>query len=104
MDPLRKVLFSILTLIILVGGGTTGYTLIEEWSPFEALYMTVITLATVGYKEVYDLSYEGKAFTIVLIICGTGTIAYTIGSMFQFMVEGQLRRLLGRKKLQKKNG
>jgi len=101
MDPLRKVLFSLITLIVLIGGGTIGYVAIEHWPTFEALYMTVITLATVGYKEVYELSYEGKIFTIVLIITGTGTIAYTIGSMFQFMVEGQLRRLLGRKKLQK---
>lgn len=101
MDPLRKVLLSLLTLIILVGSGTAGYVVIEGWSAFESLYMTIITLATVGYKEVYDLSFQGKVFTIALIICGTGVLAYTIGSMLQFMVEGQLRRLLGRKKLQK---
>lgn len=102
MDPLRKVLLSLLTLSLLVGGGTAGYAIIEDWSVFESLYMTIITLATVGYKEVYDLSFNGKVFTIVLIVSGTGVLAYTIGSMLQFMVEGQLRRLLGRKKLQKK--
>ena len=102
MDPLRKVLFSLISLVILIGGGTLGYAVIEDWSGFESLYMTVITLATVGYKEVHELSYEGKVFTIILIIFGTGNIAYTIGSMIQFMVEGQLRKLLGRKKLQKK--
>jgi len=102
MDPLRKVLFSLLTLFALIGGGTAGYVIIEDWSAFESLYMTVITLATVGYKEVYELSFNGKVFTIILIVSGTGILAYTIGSMLQFMVEGQLRRLLGRKKLQKK--
>ena len=101
MNPLRKVLFSLVSLIFLIGGGTAGYAIIEEWSTFESLYMTVITLATVGYKEVHELSYEGKVFTILLIIIGTGNIAYTISSMIQFMVEGQLRKLLGRKKLQK---
>ncbi len=101
MDPLRKVLLSLLTLVILVASGTIGYALIEGWPVFESLYMTIITLATVGYKEVYDLSFHGKVFTIVLIVCGTGILAYTIGSMLQFMLEGQLRRLLGRKKLQK---
>jgi voltage-gated potassium channel len=101
MDPLRKVLLSLATLVILIGGGTVGYVAIEDWSIFESLYMTVITLATVGYKEVHDLSQEGKAFTIILIIFGAGNIAYAIGSMIQFMVEGQLRKLLGRKKLQK---
>ena len=102
MNPLRKVLFSLSTLVVLIGGGTAGYVLIEGWPVFESLYMTIITLATVGYKEVHELSHEGKVFTIILIVFGTGNIAYTIGSMIQFMVEGQLRRLLGRKKLQKK--
>lgn len=102
MDPLRKVLFSLSTLVMLIGGGTAGYALIEGWPAFESLYMTIITLSTVGYKEVHELSYEGKIFTIILIVFGTGNIAYAIGSMIQFMVEGQLRKLLGRKKLQKK--
>jgi len=101
MDPLRKVLLSLTTLVILIGGGTAGYTLIEDWPVFESLYMTVITLSTVGYKEVYELSNEGKVFTVLLIIFGAGNIAYAIGSMIQFMVEGQLRKILGRKKLQK---
>ncbi|WP_303721441.1 TrkA family potassium uptake protein [Malonomonas rubra] len=104
MDPLRKVLLSLLILVILIGGGTIGYVIIEDWSTFEALYMTVITLATVGYREVHDLSHEGQVFTIVLIIFGAGNIAYAIGSMIQFMVEGQLRKLMGRKKLQKQIG
>lgn len=102
MDSLRKVLFSLISLLLLIAGGTVGYAVIEGWSTFESLYMTVITMATVGYKEVHELSHEGKIFTIVLIIFGTGNLAYTIGSMIQFMVEGQLRKLLGRKKLQNK--
>ena len=101
MDPLKKVKYSLTTLAILVGGGILGYTVIEDWSIFEALYMTIITLATVGYNEVHTLSHAGKIFTIFLIVFGVGTIAYTIGSMIQFMVEGQLYQLLGRKKLQK---
>ena len=104
MHPLRKVLLSLLTLIILIGGGSAGYMLLEGWEAFDSLYMTVITISTVGYKEVKPLSDDGKLFTILLIIFGTGTLAYTIGSMFQFMVEGQLRKLLGRKKLQKQIG
>ncbi|MCF6267048.1 MAG: potassium channel protein [Desulfuromusa sp.] len=102
MDPLKKVIFSLISLAILIGGGTLGYALIEDWSAFEALYMTIITLTTVGYGEVHGLSYQGQVFTIILIIFGVGTIAYTIGSMIQFMVEGQLYQLLGRKKVQKK--
>jgi voltage-gated potassium channel len=76
--------------------------LLENWQPFESLYMTVITISTVGFNEVHTLSDDGKVFTIMLILFGAGTIAYTIGSMFQFMVEGQLHKLLGRRKLEKK--
>ncbi|MCK4501581.1 MAG: potassium channel protein [Desulfuromonadales bacterium] len=96
--------YSLGTLATLVGGGTVGYVVIEDWNLFEALYMTIITLATVGYGEVHTLSHGGKIFTIFLIVFGVGTIAYTIGSMIQFMVEGQLRQLLGRKKVQKQIG
>ncbi|MDX2495722.1 MAG: NAD-binding protein [Desulfuromusa sp.] len=101
MDPLKKVKYSLTTLAILIGGGTLGYVLIEDWGAFESLYMTIITLTTVGYGEVHRLSHQGQIFTIFLIIFGVGTIAYTIGSMIQFMVEGQLYQLMGRKKVQK---
>jgi voltage-gated potassium channel len=63
--------------------------------------MTVITLATVGFKEVHELSDEGRAFTLLLIIFGAGIIAYAIGSLIRFTVEGELRTILGRKKLEK---
>jgi len=102
MDSLKKVKYSLTTLVILIGGGTLGYASIEDWGIFEALYMTIITLATVGYSEVHTLSHQGQIFTIFLIVFGVGTIAYTIGSMIQFMVEGQLQLILGRKKVQKK--
>ena len=101
MDPLRKIKFSLLSLFILIGGGTFGYATIEGWNLFESLYMTIITLTTVGYNEVHHLSHQGQIFTIFLIIFGVGTIAYTIGLMIQFMVEGQLQQFMGRKKVRK---
>lgn len=100
MDPLRRLRLSIAALLAVLALGTLGYSLIEAWPAFDALYMTVITLATVGFKEVHELSPEGKAFTIVLIICGTGIIAYTLSCLLQFTIEGQLRKILGRKKLE----
>jgi voltage-gated potassium channel len=100
MDPVRRLYFSIAALISIIALGTLGYSLIEGWQTFDALYMTVITLATVGFKEVHELSPEGKAFTIILIICGTGIIAYTLSSLLQFTLEGQLRKILGRKKVE----
>ena len=101
MNPVRHLRFSLLILLATIALGTAGYTLIEGWSPFDSLYMTVITLATVGFREVHDLTHEGKAFTMVLIVFGAGIIAYTVGSLIQFMMEGQLQNILGRRKLEK---
>jgi len=100
MDPVRHLRFSVLALVSVIALGTLGYAMIEDWQAFDALYMTIITLATVGFKEVHELSPEGKFFTIVLIISGTGIIAYTLSSLIQFTLEGQLRKILGRKKLE----
>ena len=104
MDPVRHLRFSIAALVTVIAFGTLGYAMIEGWQAFDALYMTIITLATVGFKEVHELSPEGKIFTIVLIISGTGIIAYTLSSLIQFTLEGQLRKILGRKKLESRIG
>jgi len=104
MDPVRHLRFSIAALITVIAFGTLGYAMIEDWQAFDALYMTIITLATVGFREVHELSPEGKVFTIVLIISGTGIIAYTLSSLIQFTLEGQLRKILGRKKLESRIG
>ena len=104
MDPVRHLRFSIAALVSVIAFGTLGYAMIEDWQAFDALYMTIITLATVGFREVHELSPEGKIFTIVLIISGTGIIAYTLSSLIQFTLEGQLRKILGRKKLESRIG
>ncbi|MBN2428594.1 MAG: NAD-binding protein [Deltaproteobacteria bacterium] len=93
--------FSFLVLICVVLAGTLGYSLIEGWGIFESFYMTIITITTVGFREVHELSSTGKAFTIVLIFSSLGVIAYAGGSFVEFIVEGQIRQIFGRKKLQK---
>lgn len=81
--------------------GTVGYMVIEGWSLLDSLYMTVISLTTVGFKEVHPLSQGGMLFTVALILGGvaTATITLTIGS--QILLAGQLQRVLGRRKLEK---
>ncbi len=73
--------------------------LIEHWSVIDSLYMTVITLAAVGYGEVHDISQTGRIFTIVLIFFGVSFVLYVFGNIVQFLVEGQIRLILGRRKL-----
>ena len=86
-----------LGLVLLIG--TAGYVVIEGWQILDAIYMTVITITTVGYGEVRTVSPIGRVFTLVLICMGMGIIAYTLGMVAQVMVELQVRSILGRKKL-----
>jgi len=76
--------------------------LIEGWDFLDALYMTVITLTTVGYGEVHEVSRIGQIYTILLIFIGVAFILFVAGSVVQFMVEGRIRTILGRRSLDKK--
>jgi voltage-gated potassium channel len=88
-------------LIVILSSGTFGYMLIEKWSLYDALYMTIITLSTVGYSEVQEVSGPGRFFTMILIFVGVGFVFYLTGSIVQFMMEGSIREILGRRKLEK---
>lgn len=101
MSPTRKLSFLLFFLVGLLSVGTAGYMVIEGWSVIDSLYMTVITVSTVGFREVFKLSPVGQLFTLALITFGVSFIAYSAGSIVQFMVEGQLRSILGRRKLEK---
>lgn len=88
---------TMLGLVLLLG--TMGYAIIEGWQILDAIYMTVITITTVGFGEVRAVSPAGRVFTIALICMGMGIIAYTLGMVAQVMVEFQIRSILGRRKL-----
>jgi len=102
VDPVRHLKISITILLLLVSAGTIGFVAIEHWTILDALYMTIITLGTVGFKEVHDLSDSGKAFTMALIVVGVSVLGYIVGSLAQIMFEGQIQRVIGRKKVEKK--
>lgn len=82
--------------------GTAGYIVIEDWEFLDALYMTIITISTVGYSEVHHVSQEGRLFTILLVFFGVGFTLYIAAAVVQFMVEGRIRIILGRRSLEKK--
>ena len=95
----RSIVRGALLLSLVLALGTSGYMAIEGWPLLEGLYMTVITITTVGYGEVRTVSEPGRIFTVFLIFAGMGIMAYTLGIVAQIMVEFQVRDLIGRRKL-----
>jgi voltage-gated potassium channel len=73
-----QLLLALLLLAIVPMLGTLGFMLVEGWGMFDGLYMTIITMSTIGYGEVHPLSKAGRAFTIGFIIVGTGIVAYAL--------------------------
>jgi voltage-gated potassium channel len=102
MDSTRQLLLSVLLAFCIFFLGATGYMMIEGWDFLDAVYMTVITLTTVGYGEVHEVSRVGQIYTILLIFIGVAFFLFVAGSVVQFMVEGQIRTILGRRSLDKK--
>lgn len=98
----KRLIYSIFSILFIIIFGTTGYMLIEGWRIDESLYMTIITISTVGYKEVHDLSYNGRIFTIILILCGVGTLLYILNNGAKILLEGELKEIYGRKRLEKR--
>lgn len=92
---LRHLVLSFLSVLAVIASGTAGYVAIEGWSAFDALYMTVTTVTTVGFREVHELSRAGRGFTVVLIISGVGTLFYVLSNLARLAIEGELRVLLG---------
>jgi len=81
-------------LVAILAGGTAGYMLVEGWNVWDAFYMTVTTVATVGYGEIHPLSPRGRLFTVALIFGGVGTALYTVTLLATMIVEGGLHRRL----------
>jgi voltage-gated potassium channel len=93
VSPRERLLQIVILLVGVIAFGTLGYQLIEGWSPLDALYMTVITISSVGYMEVHPLTNTGRGFTMILIVIGLGTMAYGLGTITAFWVEGDLSHI-----------
>jgi voltage-gated potassium channel len=98
-QSLRRVQSAVVALVVIGAAGVLGYMVFEGWSFSDALYMTVITLTTVGYKEVRALDASGQLWTMLLLITGVGTLFYAAVSSVELVVEGTVRGYFGRRRV-----
>ncbi|MFI5303616.1 MAG: potassium channel family protein [Nitrospiria bacterium] len=91
-----KVILTFVGVIIL---GVTGLMTIEGWPFLDALYMTVLTLSTVGFREVRPLTSSGQIFIIIFIIIGVGSFLFVITTLAEYVVSGHLKGAIDRKKM-----
>jgi len=100
--PRRSTLATALVaLFIVTAVGVFGYSTIVGMAFDDALYMTVITLSTVGYSEIQPLGHAGRLFTMGLIVCGLGIVFYSVTLIARDVVEGEFQRQFGRRKVQR---
>jgi voltage-gated potassium channel len=88
--------------VAVIAFGVAGYMLFEGWDFFDALYMVLTTITTVGYGEVRPLSTIGRMFTMLLIILGAGTMLYTLSALVHYAVVGDLTRRVGRRRMDRR--
>ncbi|MGA8263498.1 MAG: potassium channel protein, partial [Ignavibacteriaceae bacterium] len=96
LNQLKKGAFILLVVLFI---GSFGFMLIEHWDFLDSLYMTIITITTTGFEEVHPLTHTGRIFTIILLVMGIGSIAYTGGRAAQLLIENQIIR---RRRMSKK--
>jgi voltage-gated potassium channel len=102
INTLNQQAITVLAMVVgLIATGIVGYTYLEKWSMLDALYMTIVTLATVGFKEVHPLSKAGEVFTICLISLGVGVFTYGAATFSRLLIEGELKEVFYRRRLAK---
>ncbi len=94
----RRFLFLIAAVLVTLAIGTVGFTVIADYPPFDAFYMTLTTMTTVGYGEIHPLGRAGRIFNSFLIVFGVTTIFIAIGAMTQTIIEQQFGELIGRRR------
>lgn len=98
---LAKLRLSLTILVAILMFGTSGYYFLEKMSLFDAFYMTVITISTVGFSEIKPLSVQGRAVTVSIIAASMTVGAYSIGVAVRMLIEGEIRKTFGRRRLKK---
>ncbi len=91
LSGMKRIYFAIISLFLMIGIGIEGYMQLEGFTFVEALFMTVITISTVGFREVHELSPAGMIFTTLLIVFSFGIFAYVITTLTKYILDGEFR-------------
>src|SRR5579884_492132 len=94
----QRILFTAALLLIILCTGTIGFCLIDGYPPFDAFYMTLTTITTVGYQEIHGLSRAGRIFNSFLIVFGVSFVFLAVGLMTQTIIELELQDRYGRRR------
>lgn len=90
--PFYKIYISLIVFVLVIVVGTIGYMKLENYTLIEAVYMTVITISTVGFTEVHPMNEDGRIFTIFLILANIGTFTYFITQTSAYILDGEFAR------------
>ncbi|MFA5112346.1 MAG: potassium channel protein [Desulfobaccales bacterium] len=99
MVTFRKIVQWTASLAALLVVGSLGFVWLQGWNFFDALYMTVTTLTTVGYGEIHPLNRIGRIYNMALILAGMGVLLYIMGGLARAAIEGEIQAALGKRKL-----
>jgi voltage-gated potassium channel len=97
----RRLALIATALAVVLGGGTAGFVLIEHYPVFDAFYMTLTTVTTVGYGEIRPLSHVGRVFNSFLILFGASVVLLAIGAMTQTIIELELSQFFVKRRVKK---
>ncbi len=95
----RRFVIGIVAVLIVLAGGTAGYALVESAGWFDSLYMTIVTVTTVGYTEIIPLGTGGRVLNIFVILFGVGTILYVASLVAEYLFSGELREIIGQRRM-----
>ncbi|MGB3221263.1 MAG: NAD-binding protein [Desulforhopalus sp.] len=104
MGPEKRIKLAVGLVLFFLGTGTVGYSYIDGYTFLDAFYMTVITITTVGYGEIQQLSEAGRIFTIFLILSGVGSIAFAAGAFTELIIERSAHPNRWKRAMEKKIG
>jgi voltage-gated potassium channel len=101
VNRFRNLRWIALALVVLFVLGTTGFHVLEGWPWFDAFYMVLITVTTIGYTEVHPLTEVGREFNVAVIILGVGLVFLAIGALAQALLEFELHNVFGRRRMER---